>query len=155
MEYAKRTWGKHTPFHSLLFLSLWGHGGRVGLVLGGLLPSDGLLLVYFPLAQLDFLKEDIPMAAMMVTMQSFPSSKAVSISLPRSVSGTLTSSLEFPSPSIKLRKPWDFSSIPTIAITRAHILNVDELVLGSGDVGDIHVVGLTISFGSCDSRKNL
>lgn len=52
MEYAKRTWGKHTPFHSLLFLSLWGYGGRVGLVLGGLLPSDGLLLVYFPLARL-------------------------------------------------------------------------------------------------------
>jgi len=150
MEYAKRTWGKHTPFHSLLFLSLWGHGGRVGLVLGGLLPSDGLLLVYFPLARVvNACRDDIPMAAMMVTMQSFPSSKAVSISLPRSVSGTLTSSLEFPSPSIKLRKPWVVSSIPTIAITRAHILNVDELVLGSGDVGDIHVVGLTISFGSC------
>lgn len=49
---CKKNMGKHTPFHSLLFLSLWGHGGRVGLVLGGLLPSDGLLLVYFPSARL-------------------------------------------------------------------------------------------------------
>jgi hypothetical protein len=90
---------------------------------------------------------DIPMAAMMVTIASFPSLKAFSISLPRSVSGILTSSLEFPSPSIKLRKPCFVSRLylfPSLDAT--HILNVDELVFGSGDVGDIHVVGLSSVF---------
>ena len=35
----------------------------------------------------------------------------------------------------------DLYLFPTLDAT--HILNVDELVFGSGDVGDIHVVGLS------------
>jgi hypothetical protein len=131
------------PFSSFFIVIVW----RVGLSLGGLLPRDGLLLVYqvstFFLMRETRKEMDIPMAAMMVTIASFPSLKAFSISLPRSVSGILTSSLEFPSPSIKLRKPCFVSRLYLIpALDATHILNVDELVFGSGNVGDIHVVGL-------------
>jgi hypothetical protein len=34
--------------------------------------------------------------------------------------------------------------IPSDTFQKTHILNVDELVFGSGDVGDFHVVGLDI-----------
>ena len=86
------------------------------------------------------------MAETIVTMRSFPSSKPASISLPRSLSGSLTSSLELPSPSIKLRKPCHVSQLPCSFSHRStHVLNVDELVLGTADVGHIHVVGLGIS----------
>jgi hypothetical protein len=35
------------------------------------------------------------------------------------------------------------ASFQTVRPDLAYILNVDELVFGSGNVGDIHVVGLT------------
>ena len=51
-------------------------------------------------------EKHIPIAATMVIRRSLPSSKAASICLPMSESGTLTSSLALPSPSIKLKNSY-------------------------------------------------
>lgn len=82
------------------------------------------------------------MAATMVTNKSFPSSNALEISFPRSESGTLTSSLAFPSESMRLKNPYTVSCCTSVSGQLAtYVVDGEQLVLGSSDVGDLHVVG--------------
>lgn len=62
--------------------------------------------------------DNSPIAAMMVTSKSLPASNAASISLPKSESGSLTSSLASPSPDIKfMNSPSMFKSWYSVRVT--------------------------------------
>lgn len=89
-------------------------------------------------------ERDVPMAEMMVTMRSLPSPNAPEISLPMSVSGTLTSSFGVPSLSMRFMKSCFPSAGETTnsCLEATHILDVKEQVFGALDVRDVHVVGL-------------
>ena len=84
-----------------------------------------------------------PIALIMVTKRSFPSSNWAWMSFPRSDSGTLTSSLGTPSLVMRLRKP---SSMLTYTQNESNRKMVcayvtHKLVFVTLHVGNIHIVG--------------